>query len=453
MALGITTGMGSSSVAAKQYHEVPVPDVEGPITGGVRTGKPMTATVADIDKYSYTEEEYFISGTAQQLVNDSDETASYTTRVLVYRPSGPSQFNGTLAINWANVTEGNDVPFSFANKFDYAMREGYVLVIASVQKVGADALREWDPERYAAISHPGDAYSYDIFSQLIQAFRARPRPDPDPIAKLNVRNVIAMGISQSAMYLHTYINEVQEAHDIVDGFIPESIPLKWFAPGSQRRVRDDLVPVLWVNTETEVRNFGYPGTTNPREDGGLFKLWEVAGATHTNNYSMVYRDKVNARDQGADVEWNPEAMRHYGEQGGSDCPSNLFPHQYVHRAALHQMNRWLTRNKEAASAPRLERADNEPKKDKFGNAVGGLRLPVVDVPVALYESNDCMVMRGRTEQFDGETLHELYPTHDEYVRKMQSAVDAAVEGGWLVENDGKYLMEAARASSIPEPSA
>lgn len=458
-ALGATAGIGSISAYAKQDHQVPVPEVEGPVTGGVRTGEPMAATVANISNYGYIEEEYFVSGIARPLVSDSDETATYKTRILVYRPTDQDKFNGTLTVNWPNVTEQTDVPFSFANKFDYAMREGYALAIASVQKQGTDgsplALRNWDPERYSDITHPGDEYAYDMFSQVIQALRHRPRPEPDPLRGLYVRNTIAMGISQSASRLHTYLDEVQADHSLVDGFIPESIG----APETEGEIRDDLVPILWVNTETEVRNFGLSGTSDPRDDGGLFKLWEVAGATHTNNYSMTYRDEIKKRDHGnvdstgTEAEWNPEEMRQYGEQGGSDCPYNLFPHQYAHRAALHQMNKWITQNEEAPSAPRIERDGDEPKEDKFGSAVGGLRSPVIDVPVAMYESSDCIPMRGRTEQFDEETLHELYPTHDDYVAKMQSTVNDAVERGWLVESDAEHLMRRCRASSIPETNS
>lgn len=456
IALGTVAGVGSTSTSADHDGGVPVPTVEGPVTGGVRTGEPMAAIVADLDNYGYIEEEYFVSGTARALTSDDNETADYKTRILVYRPVDRDEFNGTLAVNWPNVTEQTDVPFSFANKFDYAMREGYALAITSVQKQGTDgsplALRSWDPERYTDISHPGDEYAYDMFSQAIQAFLHRPRPDPDPLRGLTVRNVVAMGISQSANRLHTYLDEVQAEHGLVDGFIPESIG----APEFDEDIRDDLVPVLWVNTETEVRNFGLAGTSDPRDDGGLFKLWEVAGATHTNNYSMTYRDEIKKRDHGnvdgsgTEAEWNPEEVRQYGEQGGSDCPYNLFPHQYAHSAALHQMNQWITQNEEAPSAPRIERDDNEPAKDEFGNAVGGLRSPVVEVPVATYESSDCISMRGQTEQFDEETLHELYPTHDEYVAKMRSAVNEAVERGWLVESDAEHLMRHCQESSIPE---
>ena len=458
----VAGGVLGSTVAADEAHDeshVPVPDVEGPIKGGARTGRPMSASVPDVGRYGYLEEEYFISGTARGF-GGADDTAPYTTRIIVYRPVDRREFDGTLVVNWPNVTEQTDVPFSWANKFDYAMRNGYAMAIASVQKQGVDgsplALQAWDPARYTDISHPGDDYSFDMFSQAVQALRHRPRPSPDPLRGLNVRNVIACGISQSANRLHDYIDRVQEAHGVVDGFIPESIG----PPESADAIRDDLVPILWVNTETEVWFFGGSATgeaSDPRDDGGLFKLWEVAGATHTNNYSMTFRDKMKQRDQGnvasvgLDPEWNAEELRQYGERGGSECPYNLFPHQYATRAALEQVDRWVRTGQEPTSAPRIEREDGGVKTDEFGNAVGGFRLPVVDVPVAQYEHDRCSPMRGRTIQFDEETLRALYPTKDDYLDELEAAVENALGAGWLTATDAEYIRQQARSSSIPEP--
>jgi hypothetical protein len=452
-------GLGSR-VAAHDSHDdghVPVPDVEGPVTGGARTGRPMSASVADVARYGYLEEEYLVSGTARGA-GGADDTAPYTTRIIVHRPVDRRDFNGTLVVNWPNVTEQTDVPFSWANKFDHAMRNGYAMAIASVQKQGVDgsplALQAWDPARYADVRHPGDEYSFDMFSQAVQALRHRPRPSPDPLRGLAVRNVIACGISQSASRLHDYIDGVQAAHGVVDGFIPESIG----PPESPEAIRDDLVPILWVNTETEVWFFGGSATgeaSDPREDGGLFRLWEVAGATHTNNNSMTFRDKMKQRDHGTvvgvgrDPDWNPEAVRQYGERGGSACPYNLFPHQYATRAALDQLDRWVRTGSEPTDAPRIEREAGGVETDEFGNALGGLRLPVIDVPVAQYENGRCMPMRGRTRQFDESTLHALYPTKDDYLDDLESAVEKAVGLGWLTETDAGYILQHARSSSIP----
>ena len=36
---------------------------------------------------------------------------------------------------------------------------------------GNRSLKTWDPQRYGPLLHPGDDFSYDIFSQAIEALR------------------------------------------------------------------------------------------------------------------------------------------------------------------------------------------------------------------------------------------------------------------------------------------
>src|SRR4029450_10229253 len=103
------------------------------------------------------------------------------------------------------VTTGLDLDNEFRFAHQELLREGYAWVGASAQQVGIEggdgacpgdpgpggilALKEWAPERYGELDHPGDDYSYDIFSQVAQAIR---RPDGvDPLAGLAVPQVIA----------------------------------------------------------------------------------------------------------------------------------------------------------------------------------------------------------------------------------------------------------------------
>jgi hypothetical protein len=39
----------------------------------------------------------------------------------------------------------------------------------------AMSLKEMDPERYGSLVHPGDGYSFDIFTQVAQALRRAAR--------------------------------------------------------------------------------------------------------------------------------------------------------------------------------------------------------------------------------------------------------------------------------------
>ena len=158
------------------------PTVEGEITGG--NGSPVVAAAGfDLATVGYEQSEFLLSGTATAytaatpLPNDgkwgatpSDVTADYKTRVVVYRPTNANRFNGNVIVEWLNVSGGLDAGPDWTLTHTQLFREGAVWVGVSAQKVGLDATVAADAARYAAIPpHPGDSFSYDIYSQAGQA--------------------------------------------------------------------------------------------------------------------------------------------------------------------------------------------------------------------------------------------------------------------------------------------
>jgi len=61
------------------------------------------------------------------------------------------------------------------------VREGYARVGVGSQAAGVNSprtgLKDWDKERYGTLVQPGDAFSYDIFSQAGQVLRQKGRID------------------------------------------------------------------------------------------------------------------------------------------------------------------------------------------------------------------------------------------------------------------------------------
>ena len=111
--------LGALLVSSVAWAQVPSPTLEGPITGG--RGTPfIAATTFDLAEVGYAQEEFFISGTAtaytsaRTLTSDgtwtvtAGDTAAYKTRVLVYRPANARKFNGTVVVEWLNVSGGLD---------------------------------------------------------------------------------------------------------------------------------------------------------------------------------------------------------------------------------------------------------------------------------------------------------------------------------------------------------
>ena len=210
------------------------PVTAGPVTGGSH-GWPFAAAIEDLPAIGYVEEEYFVSGMAPRyrptgpLGEDGHwavEVAGYgafRTRVLVQRPRDAADFNGTVVVCWNNVTAG----FELLADVSSAFGEGFAFACVSAQSVGVYGigerplgLRAWDPERYGELVHPGDVYSYGIFTEAARAVGpARATAPVDPLAGLVVERLLALGASQSAGRLATYVNAVQPVEGVFDGFL------------------------------------------------------------------------------------------------------------------------------------------------------------------------------------------------------------------------------------------
>jgi hypothetical protein len=446
--------------------------VTGPVTGGVH-GFPGTATATDLTAHGYVEEEYFVSGVATAYekagpwgvdgtwpVADAS-TAPYTTRILVRRPADPKRFNGTVLVEWLNVSGNADVDPDFAYLRDELLR-GYAWVGVSAQAAGIVStgpsslgpgvvgLTAWDAARYGALDHPGDSYSYDIFSQAGDALR-----DPhgvDPLAGLDVQHLLAGGESQSAFRLLTYANAVQPIAQVYDGILIHSrngtgAPIAsgpaGFVP-APARIRTDLeVPVFQLQTETHL--FGLSGGAGPASfpgarqlDTQLIRTWEVAGMSHSDVHYLRY-----LYDQG---------VRQYGPTGFLDLRRafgivNAGPQHYVASAALRSLQAWVTDGTPPAHGAPLETAGGAIVRDARGNALGGVRTPQVDVPVATL-TGEGAGLSGLTRPFDAATLQALYPSHGAYVSAFAQATRRAVEDGFILPVDAQEMRTAAAQSGV-----
>ena len=96
----------------------------------------------------YRAEEFFVSGTASSYVPTADcgpdgrwsvvpsDEAEYTTRIVVLRPTDDAVFNGTVIVEWLNVSGGIDAPAVWTMAHREMVREGYAYVGVSAQRVG-----------------------------------------------------------------------------------------------------------------------------------------------------------------------------------------------------------------------------------------------------------------------------------------------------------------------------
>lgn len=323
-------------------------------------------------------------------------------------------------------------------------------------------LEAWDPDRYGTLDHPGDDFSFDIFTAAARAVgRDRARQPVDPMAGLDVRHVIAMGASQSAGRLATYVNAVHPRTGAFDGYLltiwfGSGVPLevgdtvvnineRAGAGGGDRRrgllrgahqLRDDLdVPVMVGNSELEAIVCWWV----PQVDGDRFRYWEAAGPSHVSLQSMAIRAPKYERDFGVAL---PVAR-----------DMNAVSLAPLYDSALHQLNRWVDGGPPPPVQPRIAFAGEPPEivRDDHGLATGGIRLPQVEVPPACNSmeplADDIFsLLYGSCRPFPDDEVAALCGDRATYLARFEEAARAAERAGVLLPRDVAALVEGAAAA-------
>jgi hypothetical protein len=442
--------------------------MSGPITAG-HLMPPASPVTIDLAAHDYIQEEYFASGTATSYQAETPldssghwsvrprTTAPFSTRVVVHRPSSPARFNGTVLVEWFNVTGGLEANPDWAYLNPAIVRDGYAYVGVSAQALGihggpgildspampsSGGLTAAQPDRYGSLRHPGDEFSFDIYAQIGHALRSG--TGAAVLGDLHPDRVLAVGESQSAFYLTTFVNAVQPLSRPYDGFFIHSrggpaAPLSGASIRSDGgppgvRIRDDVSePVFIFETETDLGdrlNFG-PAR---QPDTDRIRTWEVAGTAHADSYLL-----------GA-----------VAELMGCTTRINEGPQHAVVQAALTAFHRWVmdgTTPPEGApiqlTAPRtVARADS-------GIALGGIRTPAVDVPTSTLSGdpppgcNEMCSLFGSTVPFDGEDLVRLYGNREQFLARFTESLRTAIADGFILAADQDELLATAQAVSFP----
>ena len=112
--------------------------------------EPISAVPIDLVDNGYVSEEFFVSGTASAFevvgapVADGtwsvapQSTAAFRTRIVVRRPSEPERFNGTVLVEWFNVSGGVEAGPDWAYLGPQIVADGYAYVGVSAQAFGVD---------------------------------------------------------------------------------------------------------------------------------------------------------------------------------------------------------------------------------------------------------------------------------------------------------------------------
>jgi hypothetical protein len=469
------TGSGPprSMAGAARSASGPAADVSTELTGGqgVFIGSPIPV---DLARAAYVQHESAAAGMATSYLASGplgrdgrwalapDARAAYRTRVLVRRPASRARFSGTVVVEWLNVSGGVDADPDWATLHEEILRRGDAWVGVSAQRIGvvggpvlvtvnapgAEAagkgLVAIDPARYGSLAHPGDGFSFDIFTQVARALRSG-----GALGGLHPKRLIAAGESQSAFAMVTYYDGVQPLTHAFDGFFVHSrgaIGLPLVAAGQYADIAhaisgtpsifrtDQAAPVMDVQTETDVASI-LDSYAARQPDSARFRLWEVPGTAHADAHLL-----------GANVAY-------------LDCgvPVNNGPLHVVAKAALHALETWLSTGAAPVHAARIDvvaGARPQIQRTADGIALGGVRTPPVDVPVAALSGNPgpnpstiCLLL-GSTTPFPASRIAQLYPSRAAYLRRFTADADAAIRAGFVLHADRSALLGFADPSRV-----
>jgi hypothetical protein len=406
--------------------------------------------------------------------------------MIVWTPKNPARFNGTTVVEWSEVSDAATYELTVELNYEsqMLMNQGYAFALVSTQQGGVCgrdpatgkcspmSLVGADPARYGSLNVPKDNYSFDIFSQALQAIKHP--AGVAPLGKLKTHILIAEGFQESVdKYfenrppspltptrplgdygpLNAYIesgadNDARVADAfLIDGAAP-AIP-----PAHYR------VPTIHYLDESAVR-------WKPTPDSKNHVTWEVTGAAHVDRWEISQITlpsstprPLRTKDQELAVIAKNQNYGQEPDSGSTVCapgPStgSLYPRRFTLDAALADLRTWVQTGERAPAAPRIERVSQVPampeqqlRRDQYGTAIGGLRSPVIDVPVAGYDGDTC-ISEGTTTPYPTAIVKQMYPTHKSYVLKMLAATNKAVEARYLICMDAQTLMRDASASSI-----
>ncbi|WP_431239210.1 alpha/beta hydrolase domain-containing protein [Mycolicibacterium aichiense] len=404
--------------------------------------------------HGYLESEYLWSGQARTYagsvtgpVTPSSSQYPYTTRVLVRRPRDPASFSGRVLVEPFNITYGVDLDVLWCRLASTLQSEGDGWVGVTVRAASVDVLKAADPARYFDLAICTNDLEWDMLTEIGRSLRSA----DGPLGDLSAQYVYLGGYSQSALDTATFASAFHRnarlpgGAPVYDGYFPAAhaaalTAVAGGAPGhpamETARIQPVDVPLVDVQPQSDVEGFTsqvgshvltIAGSASlRRHDSDMsddrYRLYEVAGAAHAAHVD------------------------------GCDGVGSSFPTAAILRAAYRNMIRWAEVGLAPPRAPRIELATSDVVSvaavDAHGNPLGGLRSPFIDVPLVTYAVHSSpgplCKLAGDEKPLPAQELRRLYGDVTEYLRRFTVALDAAIDGGFLLAADRSALLDDAR---------
>ena len=424
----------------------------------------------DISEYGYIEKEFFIYGNANVYnlyPNDVPYVVSsdnpYCTRLLVRYPDpAKKEFSGNVVFDILNASSAIDLEDFWRRGWDYIMESGDAYVGITSQSGAAAALRVFDPERYADIYWTADGVEEDsLFFDMLTQMGHLLREEPELIFpdSFDIRNIILTGQSWSGDYINTYLSVFYDYFNaegsVFDAYLAIVNPAETFiATGVAGPVRSYITtdePYISIMSQGE-HYFGSYGSWyldfeyTRMPDTETTRFYEVAGAGHSDPTSPIIPNS-------SEIEKGNGAGRPPKEYNYPEQPSDLQLDEII-RGAMDNLKIWLDEGIPAPAADSrwLEYrtvvdpfvgAMPECVFDENGNAIGGIRMPQMEAPLATYKPfrNDSSTTDGSMIPFSAEKINELYPAgYEEYKAAFNKAALRLYEDRFITLDDYNALV-------------
>ena len=438
-----------------------LPEVQGPIP---ETKDSQIHGKHGVDHFNYIAEEYFITGAADtyDAVAMSDATdmtkrdnvkdlgrrnfdrpvvnkeVPYTTRLLIYRPKDAGKFSGNVIVEPFHPIYGG-VLATWGNDNFYHMEHGDIHV--GVQHpLTFTGMKKFNKDRYAPLNMPDFTQLWGCLAQVGALMKSRDKRNP--LLGLPVAWQFMTGLSYTGVATATFANyhhataKLPDGTNIFDGYVPINNAV-------YNRSLD--VPVIRIMSLGDYSSFD--GLNNRREDsdaqGSKYRLYELAGAPHTTFWRRrrgmaKFPGSLTMSDMGA-----PRQVADRPRLSENEKP-NDFPLGIFFGGAFQNLYDWVRGINIPPTGKRIAtNADGSTKVDEHGNAVGGIRAPYVDVPIATYGSRDLM---GYKIPFAVEKKKKLYGSHARYVDKVSQATETLVKERWIPPSEASEIIDEAKAA-------
>ncbi|MFM1885737.1 MAG: hypothetical protein RL026_894, partial [Pseudomonadota bacterium] len=382
-----------------------------------------------------------------------------------------------------------DLPIMWGHSHRQFIADGQAWVGVTVKPYTLRSLRRFDPVRYGGLSmahvakgpqcaetainrwsQPSSSteetgLAWDILTQLGALLKSTTAANPlrQPAARLYMT-----GQSQTAGYARTWASvfsrHVQGPNGgpLYDGFLysgspPWQVPLHQCAPSfsdedPRSKTAPAGVPVIELFAEGDIGT----NLSSRRPDADtapdLYRRHEVAGAAHADPWEA--RSFANDADRlRATGEASPPALA-CQPAGVQDTD---FPARLAINAAWRHLDAWVRHGTVAPHSQPLQlrmpvALPFDPERafvtDAAGNAIGGVRSPLVDVPAARYVGAktgafSCM-FDGYMYPFDAARLQQLHGSGRDYVRRVEASARELRRQAWLTAEDAREVVSQAR---------